>query len=78
MLNEIEDTFRVMKSEFSIRTRLKQVGVNHNWETIRELLSTHRRVTNRMRTKEGKTIYIRKCSNPEYFHQTIYDALKNP
>jgi len=103
MLNEIEDTFRVMKSELqirpnyhqkesrsdthifitvfayhilhSIRTRLKQVEINHHWGTIRGLLSTHSRVTNRMRTKEGKTIYIRKCSNPEYFHQTIYDAL---
>jgi len=103
LLNEVEDTFRVMKSELqispnyhqkedrsdthifitvfayhilhSIRTRLKQVGINYRWETIREWLSTHSRVTNRMRNKEGKTIYIRKCSNPEYFHQTIYDAL---
>lgn len=103
MLNEIEGTFRSMKSELeiqpnyhqretrsdahifitvfayhilhSIRTRLKQVGINYRWETIRKWLSTHSRVTNRMRNKKGKTIYIRKCSNPEYFHQTIYDGL---
>jgi len=59
MLNEIEDTFRVMKSELSIRTRLRQVGISYRWETIRELLSTHSRVTNRMKTKEGKNNVVK-------------------
>ena len=90
MLGEIEDTFRVMKSELEmqpnyhqkenrgdthifitvfayhilhcIRTRLKQVGINNRWETIRSWLSTHHRVLNRLKNQQGKTIYIRKCS----------------
>jgi hypothetical protein len=59
----------------SIRTRLKQVGLNYRWSTIRRWLSTHSRVTTQLKTESGKTIYIRKCSKPEYFHKTIYDAL---
>lgn len=59
----------------SIRTRLKQVGLNYRWATIRKLLSTQGRVTTRLETESGKTIYIRKCSEPEPFHKTIYDAL---
>jgi transposase len=60
----------------SIRTRLKQVGINYRWETILGKLSTHFRVTNRMKSREGKTIRVRKCSNPEVFQKTIYDALQ--
>ena len=60
----------------SIRILLKQIGINMGWSDIREQLSTHCRVTNRLKTKEGRTIYVRKCSEPEYFHKTIYRALK--
>ena len=59
----------------TIRTRLKQAGLNYRWETIRKLLSTHGRVTTRLKTESGKTIYIRKCSEPEPFPKTIYDVL---
>jgi hypothetical protein len=59
----------------SIRTRLKQVGLNYRWSTIRKFLSTHTRISNRQNTKDGKTIHIRKCSHPEPFHKTIYNAL---
>jgi hypothetical protein len=104
MLKEIEDAFRVMKSDLymrpifhqkenrsdahifitvvcyhllhSIRTLLKQGGINMCWSDIKERLSTHCRVTNKIKTQEGKIIYIRKCSEPEHFHRTIYDALK--
>jgi transposase len=104
MLNEVEETFRSIKSELeiqpnfhqkenrcdthifiavlayhilhSIRTRLKQLDINYRWETILGKLSTHIRVTNRMKNREGKTIRVRKCSNPEVFQKTIYDALQ--
>ena len=59
----------------TIRTRLKQAGLNYRWETIRKLLSTHGRITTRLNTESGKTIYIRKCSEPEPFPKTIYDVL---
>lgn len=60
----------------SIRTLLKDVGINMCWSGIRERLSTHCRVTTRIKTQKEKTIYIRKCSESEDFHRTIYDVLK--
>jgi len=59
----------------SIRTKLKTVGLNYRWTTIRKLLSTHARLTTCVKTQSGQTIYIRKCSEPESFHRTIYEAL---
>ncbi|MFQ5787739.1 MAG: hypothetical protein ACE5H1_07125 [Thermodesulfobacteriota bacterium] len=60
----------------SIRTRLKEVGIHLSWSEIRNRLSTHCRVTNQMKTKNGKTVFIRQCSEPEDVHRKIYDALK--
>lgn len=60
----------------SIRTSLKQSGINMSWQQIRERMATHCRVTNRMKTEEGHTLFIRKCTEPEAFHKTIYDALR--
>jgi len=59
----------------SIRTYLKQKDIHLNWRQIRDRMSTHCRVTNRLTTKAGHTLFIRKCSEPEEFHKTIYDAL---
>jgi transposase len=60
----------------SIRTSLKQGGINMSWRQIRDRMATHCRVTNRLVTKEGNTLFIRKCTEPEGFHKTIYDALR--
>ncbi|MFQ5688096.1 MAG: IS1634 family transposase [Candidatus Scalindua sp.] len=60
----------------SIRTRLKEVGIHLSWSEIRNRLSTHCRVTNQMKTQNGKTVFIRQCSEPEDVHRKIYDALK--
>ena len=59
----------------SIRSSLKQQGVTMSWKQIRDRMSTHCRVTNRIKTKQGHTLFIRKCSVPEEFHKTIYNAL---
>jgi transposase len=59
----------------SIRTSLKQSGINMSWQQIRDRMATHCRVTNRVKTKEGHTLFSRKCTEPEAFHKTIYDAL---
>ena len=58
-----------------IRTRLKQVGINHHWATIRKLLASHGRITTSLKTESGKTIHLRKCTTPEAFQKTIYSAL---
>ena len=60
----------------SIRTSLKERGINMSWRQIRDRMATHCRVTNRMKTKEGHILFIRKCTEPEGFHKTIYDALR--
>lgn len=59
----------------SIRTCLKEQGITMSWRQIRDRMSTHCRVTNRMHTKEGHTLFIRTCTEPEEFHKTIYDTL---
>ena len=59
----------------SIRYNLKLKGYNFSWQQIRERMSTHCRVTNRLKTKDGHVLFIRKCSEPEEFHKTIYSAL---
>ncbi len=60
----------------SIQTQLGLCGINMRWSQIRDLLKSHARVTTGMTNKEGKRIYIRKCSDPEPFHKSIYNALK--
>lgn len=59
----------------SIQTQLKRSHINMRWSQTRDLLNTHVRVTTGMTTKEGKRIYIRKCSDPESFHKAVYNAL---
>jgi len=59
----------------TIRFRLRQKGIHYEWGTIRHLLSTHVRISTRMKRKDGKMIYIRKSSRPELSHKEIYDGL---
>ena len=59
----------------SIRSSLKQKGIRLSWRQIRDRMSTHCRLTIRIKTRAGHTLFIRKCSEPEDFHKTIYDAL---
>ncbi|MFQ6092583.1 MAG: hypothetical protein ACE5OR_07875, partial [bacterium] len=50
----------------------------HEWERIRNLLSTQVRITTTMKRKDGKVIHIRKSCQAEVFHKEIYDALNLP
>jgi len=59
----------------SIRSCLKESNIHLSWRKIRDRMSTHCRVTNRLKTKTGHMLFIRKCSEPEDFHKTIYHAL---
>lgn len=59
----------------SIRTSLKSKGINMSWRQIRDRMSTHCRVTNRIRAQNQQMLFIRKCSEPEDFHKTVYDVL---
>jgi transposase len=103
MLTEVEEAFRSLKSDLSmrpvfhqkerrsdahifitliayhllhsIRSNLKQTGINMGWQNIRKRMATHCRVTNRFLTEQGNTLFVRKCSEPEDFHKDIYHAL---
>jgi hypothetical protein len=103
MLNNVESTFRSLKSELSIRpiyhrtktrtdghifitvlayhivqtirSKLNAQGIHLSWKRIREILSTHNRVTILMKDRAGKIIKIRKTSRAEHNHKEIYSAL---
>ena len=59
----------------TIRAKLKRQGISHSWSTIRNMLSSHHRVTTSVRRSDGKMLYIRKTAKPEDCHIKIYDAL---
>ena len=60
----------------TIGTRLKAMGISERWDRIRQLLSTHVRSRFQLTTREETRIHVVKCSDPEYYHKVIYDALK--
>ena len=62
----------------TIRFKLRQKKICYDWKTIRNLLSTHVRITTSMKTKGGKMIHIRKSCQAEPFHKQIYNALNLP
>ncbi len=58
-----------------VRRKLKAAGINDSWATLRETLSTQRRVTASLRRKDGHTIHVRKSTQAEPSSMTIYKAL---
>jgi len=60
----------------TVQTQLKQHDIHMQWWNIRELLSSHVRVTTSMTTQDGRRIHIRKSTEAEPFHRMIYDALQ--
>jgi len=61
-----------------IESRLRAHGDHRAWGTIREILSTHQRLTIEYDYKEQEEIrraYIRVCSLPEREHKIIYHRL---
>jgi len=62
----------------SIEFKLRQHGDHRSWSTIREVLSTHQRLTIECDIKEqGKVCrqHLRLCSDPEAEHKMIYSRL---
>lgn len=55
--------------------RLKQGGIFHHWETVRNRMSGRIRVTMKADAKEGKTLYHRNTTKAEIQQQEIYKAL---
>ncbi len=62
----------------TIESRLRMHGDHRLWGTIREILSTHQRLTIEYNYKEGEVIrhgHMRLCSLPEMEHKIIYHRL---
>ena len=62
----------------SIEFKLRQRGDHRTWATIREVLSTHQRLTVEFDVKvqgEAERHHLRLCSDPEAEHKEIYERL---
>ena len=59
-----------------ILKKLQKAGINYNWGTVRNILSSHVRVTTSFKTKEQAVINVRNSTSPTIKQQEIYKALK--
>ncbi len=59
-----------------ILTKLSTNGINYNWDTIRNILSSHERVTTTFNTENRDTIHIRTSTTPTIRQQNIYKNLQ--
>lgn len=58
-----------------IRTRLKAQGINTSWAGLREVLSVQRRVTATFVQRDGRSLHVRKSTQPEPDLKRLYEAL---
>lgn len=58
-----------------ILKKLRTAGIHHNWDTIRNILATHIRVTTTMNTEDGHVIDARTCTTPTEKQHIIYNKL---
>ncbi|MDL2321276.1 transposase [Desulfosarcina sp. OttesenSCG-928-B08] len=59
----------------AIRNTLKSRKIHDSWQTLRETMTSQRRVTATFRHRNGTTLHIRKTTLPEADQQRIYEAL---
>ena len=55
----------------TLRLQLKDQGIAHSWETLRETLATQQRVTATFQRRDGRTVHVRKATRTEPHHQKI-------
>ena len=55
--------------------KLRTAGIHHDWNTIRNTLATHVRVTTTMNTEDGHVIDVSTCTAPTEKQHTIYHKL---
>ena len=59
----------------TIRYRLKQNGIYHDWRNIVRIMNTQKMVTTTMTNDKGRQIGVRKCSLPTAEALRIYQAM---
>ena len=60
----------------TLRLQLKVHGITDSWNTLRQALSTQRRVTVTMQRRDGRAVHVRKATRPKPRHQTLATILK--
>ncbi len=60
----------------TLRLQLKAQGINDSWNTLRQAMTTQRRVTVTLQRRDGRTVHVRKATRPKPRHQTLATALK--
>ena len=58
-----------------IRRRLRQSAEHASWNTLRQTLEGHQRITATFRRADGRTLHVRKATHAEPPQRAIYDAL---
>ena len=58
-----------------IRRRLRQTRETASWDTLRQSLEGHQRLTATFRRADGRTLHVRKATRAEPPQHAIYDAL---
>jgi hypothetical protein len=58
-----------------IRSRLTEQGIHDSWASLRKIFQVQRRVTSSFKTREGRTLNVRKASLPEPQLAQLYQAL---
>ena len=58
-----------------VRHQLRAKGIDLSWRSLRDLLCMQQRVTARFKQKDGRTLHVRKATQPEPKLKSIYDAL---
>ena len=60
----------------AIRSALKQNGINHSWNRIRNILSSQSTVTTRMKLENKDSLVLRNVTRPNQEQAKIYSDLK--
>jgi hypothetical protein len=58
-----------------ILKKLRTGGIHYDWNTIRNILQSHIRVTTTMNTEDGHVIDVRTCTTPTEKQHMIYNKL---
>jgi hypothetical protein len=60
----------------TLRLQLKAHGIHDSWNTLRQAMSTQRRVTATVQRRDGRTVHVRKATRPKPRHQTLATILQ--
>ncbi len=58
-----------------ILKKLSAAGIHYTWDTVRNILATHMRITTTMNTEDGHVIDVRTCTTPTEKQHLIYSKL---